>query len=594
MSVDNEELLAYLKVKSAFQSKVIPNQEKITFISNETGIPQAWTLNEIGEPVPFGQFEDRIMDVYHSPSGKQSLVGMDCEGNEKQQLYLLTNPLEEADSLVYNPDHFHNFGGWSPNGNQISYSSNRRQPGYFDVFIMDVETKDVKQIFTYDGNCKPLDWLPDGENILISIDETNIENALYILNIESGKTTKIGKTDVLATYPAIALTKDGRGAYLLTNMDEETVYLSKFTFDQPNHIEKVFHIPEWDIEELKLSPDEKQLAFTINEGGRSRLAKYDLVSKQISYPDNIPAGVIESLSWMNTDTLIFTLKTPTMPGDIWSYTIETDNVQRLTQISHSNIEDQWIEPTLCSFKSFDGLDVPYFLYQKEKGTGKPAVIYVHGGPESQIRAEYNPVVQYLAHKGFAVATPNVRGSKGYGRTYIKLDDGRKRMDPVEDLACLAEDLTTTHGVDSNKIGVMGRSYGGFMVLAALTHYPHLWNAAVDIVGISHFTTFLQNTGPWRRHLRECEYGTLEHDTDFFEEISPLNHSAKIQAPLLVFHGRNDTRVPVSEAQQLVSDMQDRGQVVEFTIFEDEGHHTEKLENIITMHSKTVKFFQQFL
>ncbi|WP_157261878.1 S9 family peptidase, partial [Paenibacillus sp. A3] len=197
-------------------------------------------------------------------------------------------------------------------------------------------------------------------------------------------------------------------------------------------------------------------------------------------------------------------------------------------------------------------------------------------------------------QGFNVVTPNVRGSMGYGKTYLNLDNARKRMDAVADLAWMVKDLSRFATVDTGKIGIMGRSYGGFMVLAALTHYPDLWAAGVDIVGISHFRTFLENTGEWRRALREAEYGTLADDSDFFEEIAPLNHSQNIKVPLLIFHGRNDTRVPVSEAEQLYADMRARGQEAKLVIFEDEGHQTEKMENHIAMNTEIVRFFRKYL
>lgn len=589
------ELLSYLTVKSAYQSQAIPNKNKFTFISKLTGLPQVWTLDENQQTVRFGQFEDRVLGVHHSPQGDQTVIGVDHKGNEKQQFYVMKETDLEADTLICSPEHFHDFGGWSWDGKRISFSSNRRHPGYFDVFVQDVETKEMEKVFQFDGKCTPLNWLPDGENILISIAESNIDNSIYILNLKSGKTTKIGKKGILASYESVVWTDDGKGGYLLTNLEEETVYLGWFSFARPDQIEKIVHITESDLEGLGLSPDEKHLAFTINEGGYSRLVTLNLSTKQKTFLPDMPAGVIDSLSWLNSDQMIFTLKTPTMPGDIWGYTLSEEKLQRLTLISRSDdVEDLWVEPKLCSFHSFDGIEVPYLFYEKSPRDNKSAVIYVHGGPESQIRPEYNPVIQYLVGQGFAVAAPNVRGSKGYGRTYIKLDDGRKRMDAVKDLSCLVEDLVQSHEVSPEKIGIMGRSYGGFMVLAAITHFPHLWSAAVDIVGISHFKTFLENTGPWRRYLRESEYGSLEHDSDFFEKIAPLNLSHKIQVPLLVFHGRNDTRVPVSEAEQLVSDMKSRGQTVEFMIFEDEGHQTEKLENHITMHSKTIKFLESYL
>lgn len=594
MSKTND-LLAYLTVNTAYQSQAIPTKNTFTFISKLTGIPQVWTLDENKKPVQFATFNDRVMGIQHAPQGDKAVIGMDDDGNEKQQLYLLSDSKQDAIPLAHSPEHFHHFGGWSFDGKQICFSSNRRHPGYFDVFVQDVESKEVRGVFQFDGKCTPMNWLPDGEHILIKIAMSNINNRLYILNLNSGEKVQIGAENTAASYGSVTWVENGKEGYLLTDLGEDTVYLGWFSLEYPSEIKKVYHVPKWDLEGLELSPDKQQLAFTINEGGYSRLGFYDLPTNKETLISNIPAGVISSLSWLQENELIFTLKTPTMPGDIWKYNLVESNVERMTSIGHSEeVEDTWVEPDLCSFPSFDDREIPYFLYDKTEDNDKPAVIYVHGGPESQIRAEYNPVIQYLMNKGFAVAAPNVRGSRGYGRTYIQLDDVRKRMDSVEDLTWLVQDLTQTHGVSPEKVGIMGRSYGGFMVLAAITHYPDLWSAAIDIVGISHFKTFLENTGPWRRHLRESEYGSLEHDSDFFEEIAPLNFSHKITAPLLVFHGRNDTRVPVSEAEQLVSDMKSRGQTVDLTIFEDEGHQTEKLENHITMHTETVRFFEKYL
>lgn len=590
----DEKLLAYLTAKSAYQSKAISKEQGFTFISKITGIPQIWTLNGRGEPVQFAELEDRVLSVFHSPNGKQTAVGMDHHGNEKQQLYLIEEQGKEVSSLINEPDYFHHIGGWSPNGEKIVFSSNRRHPGYFDLFTVDVVSKQVMKHFEYDGNLVPIGWLPNGESILIKIRETNIDSSIYIYHIASGNKVKIGKDQVLGRYDGIKVTKNEEKAYLLTDVEEETVYIGVVDLKEPENIEKIVHVEGWDIEEISLSPNEEKLVYTLNEGGIFKLYSLDCPTGIKENLEIASKGVIDSISWLDDETFIFTMISPVSPGDTWKYSFATNQFERLTYISQSEVEKDWIEPDICTFKSFDELEVPYFFYEKEKTPNRPVVIYVHGGPEGQTRAEYNPVIQFLADQGFAVAAPNVRGSSGYGRTYIKLDDVRKRMDSVADLAWLVKDLISTHQVDPKKIGVMGRSYGGFMVLAALTHYPDLWAAGVDIVGISHFKTFLENTGSWRRRLRACEYGTLEDDTDFFEEIAPLNHSERIQAPLIVFHGRNDTRVPVSEAEQLVADMQSRGQTVEFTVFEDEGHQTERIENHITMNSEIVQFLKKYL
>ncbi|MFF2449909.1 alpha/beta fold hydrolase [Neobacillus sp. NPDC058068] len=594
MSLQTNFLLDYLTVNTAYESQTIPNKNQVTFLSKKTGIPQLWTWTETsGQIKQVMDFPDRVVSVHHSPTGKYTIVGMDHKGNEKQQLYLVKDALNQVEELVISPDYFHLFGAWSPDERKIAWSSNRRHPGYFDIYVQNLETKEYEVVYEYNGNCTPIKWLYNSTKLLISVQETNIDNALYLLDIETKKLQRIGSQDKTGRFHSVQLTKDGAGGFLLSDVNDNTKALYSFTFEN-NEMKKVLHIPKWDIDEMKLSPDEQKLVYTVNEGGISSIHILDLKSNKSMQVKDILNGKLDSLSWLNDDEFIFTLKSPIQPGDIWRYTLSANTVVRITYFSKSEkIEAQLIEPELHSFTSFDGLEVPYFYYAKEKKK-QPAMIYVHGGPESQISAEYHPTIQYLASQGFAVIAPNIRGSMGYGRNYVKLDDVRKRMDAIADIASLVRHLTEHNLIDPEKVGIMGRSYGGFVVLAAITHYPDLWSAAVDIVGISHFKTFLENTGPWRRKLRECEYGSLEHDTEFFEEIAPLNLTDRIKTPLLVFHGKNDTRVPISEAEQLVNNLKSRGNEVEFIIFEDEGHFTEKLENHITLNSTTVEFMKKHL
>jgi dipeptidyl aminopeptidase/acylaminoacyl peptidase len=594
LSFNEEELLEYLKVKSAYQSQGIPGTDKFTFISKLTGIPQVYTLNETQEPVPYVELSDRPLTIHHSPNGRKSIIGMDQDGNEKQQIYLYDNETSEVELVVSSPGHFHYIGGWSPNGSNISYSSNRRGPGYFDVFVYNIAEKKSKEVFRYEGNCRPLGWISN-KCILIQIQETNIDSGIYMVNINTNEKVRIGDDHKSARYQSITIADNGQKVYLLTDLGTETLYLSSFSLESPAFLEKLVYFEKWDIEEIAVSPNEEWIALSLNEGGISKLWVYNTLTNQKLNIENVHEGVIESLSWLNEDDFVFTFKSPTMPGDIWKFSRLTNKFERQTYIGQSEkVGHQWKEQKLYSFTSFDGLEVPYFFYEQENKNKKPAVIYVHGGPEGQSKAEYHPVMQYLVQQGFAVAAPNVRGSMGYGRTYVQLDDGRKRMDSVQDLAWLVNDLVQRQNVDPDRIGIMGRSYGGFMVLAAMTHYPGLWAAGVNIVGISNFNSFLKNTGEWRRRLRECEYGSLEDHHDFFDEVSPLRLSCKIKAPLFVFHGRNDTRVPVSEAEQLVAEMKARNQEVEFIVFEDEGHQTEKLKNHITMNQKTLEFFGKYL
>jgi dipeptidyl aminopeptidase/acylaminoacyl peptidase len=586
----NQTLFTYLNVTGATQPNVIPNQQAFTFLSKKTGIPQVWQWDD-GQIEQVTDLPDRVLSVYHAPTGSKTIVGMDSKGNEKQQFYLLER--NKSKELVISKEHFHHFGGWSPDETKIAFSSNRRHSGYFDVYVLDIAEKTEKVVFQVNGNCTPVCWTKDGKQLILSMPDSNIDQSFYILDLETSELTKIGAEKALERTQSLQLSKDGKGGFFVSDKGRDTLAIHQFAFQTPAESEELL-ASEWDIEEIKLSPDNSQLAFTVNEGGISKLGIYDIKSKTHYLIEEIPNGVLDSLSWLSEKELVLGLKSPLFPGDIWKVVLDRKTSERLTFVGEEKeVQHFWMQPELCTFSSFDGLEIPYFLYGKKEHS-QPVVIYVHGGPEHQIRAEFNPVIQYLAANGFAVAAPNVRGSMGYGRDYVKLDDVRKRMDSVADLKELAKDLVKNRGVDQGRIGIMGRSYGGFMVLAALTHYPDVWAAGVDIVGISHFKSFLENTGSWRRALREFEYGSLKDDADFFEEIAPLNHTAKITAPLLVFHGRNDTRVPVSEAEQLTADLQRQGKPVELVIFEDEGHQTEKIENHIKMNTMIVQFMQQYL
>lgn len=588
-------LTRYLEIDEAYEPRVIPGQRALTFISKKSGLPQVWKWDEQQQsPIQYTYFPDRVLSVHHSHAGDRSIIGMDKDGNEKQQLYILEQDGEKVQPLIVSEEHFHQFGGWSPDDKQIAYASNRRHPGFFDIYLYNFTKKEETLLYEIDNQCTPVCWTKDGQHLIISMSETNIDRAVYFLDIETKEMRRLGKTKSLARYASLELTEDGEKGWILSDDEQDTLGVFEFSLNSLTELKLLFSESKWDIEEIKLSPNETKLAYTVNEGGLSKLAVYDVESEDQQTITSLPRGVYTSLSWLSDTELIVGVKSATLPGDVWKVNVTDNQAERLTSMGRDKeIDHLLMEPELCHFTSFDGLKVPYFLYGK-KDEQQPAVIYVHGGPEHQIRMEFNPVIQYLARQGYAVAAPNVRGSMGYGRKYVKLDDVRKRMDAVADLKWLTKDLVQDHGIDGEKIGVMGRSYGGFMVLAALTHHPELWAAGVDIVGISHFKTFLENTGPWRRRLREFEYGSLAEDTDFFEEIAPLNHTDKITAPLLVFHGRNDTRVPVSEAEQLTADLKEQGKYVDLHIFEDEGHQTEKLDNHITMNTKIIEFMEKFL
>ena len=292
--------------------------------------------------------------------------------------------------------------------------------------------------------------------------------------------------------------------------------------------------------------------------------------------------------------LYYTLSTPRMAGDVWSWNRYTGETRRLTTSPAPIDPQRLVKAELSQTKSFDGEVIPLFIYRPAtRQSPPPVVVVIHGGPESQSVLSFNPVVQGLAAAGYAVVVPNVRGSTGYGKRFAALDDTTRRLDSVRDLAAV-HDWLPTAGLDADRAALWGGSYGGYMVLAGMAFQPELWAAGVDIVGISDLVTFLENTSDYRRKHREREYGSLEHDREFLAAASPLRSADAIRAPLFVIHGRNDPRVPVSEAEQLSESLLRSGIRCELLVYDDEGHGLARLANRLDAYPRAVRFLDEVM
>jgi len=332
--------------------------------------------------------------------------------------------------------------------------------------------------------------------------------------------------------------------------------------------------------------------------GAGKSAPLQVPTGGVLDPPGLHRGSARLVFSRDSRMLALTFSGPAQNADVWLLDLATGSSSQLTLSSRAGIpKSSFVDPELVHYRSFDDLEIPGFLYLPDgarRDGGLPVIVEVHGGPEGQRRAEFNPLFQYLVSRGYALFAPNVRGSAGYGRTYTHLDDVEKRMDSVADLAAGARWLVESGIADPKRIAVMGGSYGGFMVLAALTTYPELWAAGVDIVGIANFVSFLENTGPWRRHLREAEYGSLANDRAFLESISPIHHVERITAPLFVIHGANDPRVPIGEAEQIVDALSARGVPVQYLRYANEGHGLVKLDNRLDAYPKVAEFLDMHL
>jgi dipeptidyl aminopeptidase/acylaminoacyl peptidase len=362
-----------------------------------------------------------------------------------------------------------------------------------------------------------------------------------------------------------------------------------------------------------MSADGRLLAYTLNREGFSELYVRKLTDAGVGEGRDTPValpgkGVVGGLDFSRDGRkLAFTFAGARFNSDVWLYDLKTRRLEQVTRSSRAGIpQSSFIEPQLIRYKTFDGREIPAWYYRplpagniqidngRERLAPLPVIVSVHGGPEGQERPAFNPTYQYFLSRGYAVLAPNVRGSTGYGKTYTHLDDVKLREDSVKDLAAAVEWLKTSGGADPRRIAVMGGSYGGYMTLAAITLYPDLWAAAIEMYGISNFETNLRNTSGYRRKQREREYGTLANDLEFLRSVSPIYKVGRIKAPLLVFQGKNDPRVPYTESEQIVKALRERDAPVEYTLFDDEGHGFVKLSNRLVVYPKIVDFLERHM
>jgi dipeptidyl aminopeptidase/acylaminoacyl peptidase len=586
----------YLNVRTATGPTFSPDGTRLCFLSDVTGVPQVWSVPvESGWPDQLTFYAERISAAHISPVADEVLFAMDAGGNERHALFLLQRNGAQITPLTNAPDAIHQFGGWSRDGLHIAYAANTRNQAFFDVYVDTPHAPEPRRVLQHDGTNYALGWTHHG-HVLVGRYYTNLHNALFLVDAAGGEPRLLTPDPTEALYSFPAATPDGRGLYLLSDLHRDfaaLTYLDLGTLEM-----HIVDAPDWDVEELALSRDGRRLAYTVNVDGFSELRLRDTETGASPQVPPLPRATYSQLAWSGDGRrLALVLNGARYNPDVWVLDLQAERAWQATHSARGGIpQEDLVEPEVIRYPTFDARQIPALFFPPQSRAhddGLPVVVEVHGGPESQRRPVWSAVIQYLAGRGYAVLSPNVRGSTGYGKAYTHLDDVRLRMDSVRDLAHAVEWLRQ-NGADPRRIAVMGGSYGGFMVLSAITGYPDLWAAAVDIVGIANFVTFLENTGAWRRALREAEYGSLEHERAFLAEISPIHRVERITAPLMVLHGANDPRVPVGEAEQIVNTLRALGRPVEYLRFEDEGHGLVKLANRIMGYTAIGEFLDRWL
>jgi dipeptidyl aminopeptidase/acylaminoacyl peptidase len=498
----------------------------------------------------------------------------------------------------------HLFGAWSKDGTQILFAANRRDPVLFDLYLQPVDGE-ARLVWESPepGFLLNLSFSPNGQRVVMTRMASSFRHDLIEVELVSGVARKLTPSSEEARYDRVAYAPDGQSLYINTDLESEYLEIRRQWLDDLR-LEPVVALGR-DAELMTLARDGRSLAYVVNVDGASELHLRDLVTGAtrvapgLATPPGVVAWLDEALAFApDSGSLAFSFTSAIRTSDIYVWDLATGNVRPVTRSSHGGIPfESFIAPEFVRYPTFDGLGtpevqgIPAWFYKPTDGQAgrAPVIVLAHGGPEDQFRPAFNPLIQYFLQRGYGVFGPNVRGSTGYGKAYSHLGDVEKRMDSVADLAYAARWLKEQADVDGDRLVVYGGSYGGFMVLSALCTYPELWAAGVDIVGISNFVSFLENTSGYRRAHREAEYGSLAADRAFLESISPLRHVERMRAPLFVIHGANDPRVPLTEAEQLVNALKARGVPVDLMVFEDEGHGLAKLKNKLVAYPAVVGF-----
>ena len=531
------------------------------------------------------------------------LFTRDAGGNEFAQMYRLD--VASGDVTLLSDGGRSQNGGWewSHDRGRIAYTSTRRNGADRDVWVMDPRDPSSDRLVAEctGGGWSVLDWSPDDARLLLGESLSVNRSRRWLLDLATGEKTRLDRdADGEVAWGGGTFTPDGASIWTTTDKDSEFARLAKWT-PATGAIEPVTADIPWDVEGFDVTDDGRSVCFVTNEAGVSRAFVVDAATGRRRVVEGLPAGVIGGGKWHPDGRhLAFTVGSARSTADVHVWDAETGKAARWTESELGGlVPESLVEPELVRWKGFDGVELSGFLYPAAARFAgrRPVIVNIHGGPEGQSRPVFQARNNFFMNElGVAMIYPNVRGSTGYGKTFVKLDNGLKREDSVRDIGALLDWIAGRPDLDPQRVMITGGSYGGFMTLACATTYDDRIRCSLDVVGISHFRTFLENTESYRRDLRRVEYGDerVPEVAEFFERIAPLNNAARITKPLFVVQGANDPRVPASEAEQMVAKVRANGGPVWYLNAKDEGHGFRKKPNADFQFYATVMFVREHL
>lgn len=586
-----------------------PDESKILISSKASGIFNAVEIDvATGEQKPLtNSTADAVFAYSYFPQDNRVLYGSDNGGNEITHLFVRSEDGSVL-NLIQDSTAKAQFSGWSHNRNLMYYASNSRDKRFFDLYKVQLGTSQEGNVYpstlVYQNNkgLNPSAISNDDRYIALSESITTNNSNMYLLDTETGTTKLLSEHTGDAQYEPQYFSLDGAKLYYLTDEGSEFTYLASYDIATGNK-EKVEEAP-WDIMYAYLSRNGKYRVVAINNDARTEIKIYD-ESNGGSLVDikGVPAGDITNVNISDSEKLMsFYVTSSKSPANLFVYNFETKEARQLTNNMSKDIDEQdLVAGEVIRYKSFDGLEIPALLYKPKglkEGEKVPALLWIHGGPGGQTRLNYSPSLQHLVNHGYAILAVNNRGSSGYGKTFFAADDRKHGNEDLRDCVEAKKFLATLPYIDTDKIGIYGGSYGGYMVMAALAFAPEEFNVGVNLFGVTNWLRTLKSIPPWWESFRIALYTELGDpftaDSVALYNKSPLFHADKITKPFIVLQGSNDPRVLQVESDEIVAAAKDNGVPVEYVIFPDEGHGFVKRENNIKASEEVLKFLDQYL
>ncbi len=580
-------------------SSFSPDESKIFYSSNESGIYNVYEIGiEGGTPKQLTDRDESTFIVSCFPNDERLIITSDQGGNEIYHLYL-----RETDGTIKDITPWEkaraSFAGWSRDRQSFFIQTNKRDPRFMDLYEMDIETMEPQLIFENTEGYN-IGAISDDKNLIaLSKTVTNHYNKMYLYNREKDELTKLKDIEETLNNP-VEFSLDGDYLYYLTNEDDEFTYAVKMNLET-QETETVYQ-SDWDVMYAYHSYNEKYRVIGINQDAQTVIKVFDMsTGEEVNFPE-FKGQNISSVNISQSEQLMsFYVTSSRNPRNLYVYQFESGDYTQLTNTLNPEINPEYlVDAEVVRYESFDGLEIPSILYKPHQASGNnkvPALVWVHGGPGGQSRVGYSAAIQYLVNHGYAIIAVNNRGSSGYGKTFFALDDRKHGDHDLKDCIYAKDYLAETGWVDTNKIGIIGGSYGGYMVAAALTFAPEEFDVGVNIFGVTNWLRTLQSIPSWWEAQREALYKELGDpavDSAYLYKISPLFHAENIQRPLMVLQGANDPRVLKVESDEIVEAAKANDVPVEYVVFDDEGHGFRKKENEIEAYGKILEFLDRYL